>query len=191
MVHSCFGLMTNSAIAKYKPSANFDNNELSWYAIYVRFKSEKFVTNLLQKKGIEAYIPLKTAVKRYSRKIKTYHLPLINCYVFVKINGNDRVKVIETENVLKFVKTGDNLGKIPEKEIEILRKITGEFNDQLEIEPSSWVQGNKVEIVRGGLAGTKGYITERKNKKVFLIALENMGFDLILEVEATDLELSK
>jgi len=60
--------------------------ETRWFAVYTKYKCEKYVADQLSKKNIEAYVPIISKTRRYSRKIKHYQIPLINCYVlFVSV----------------------------------------------------------------------------------------------------------
>ena len=78
----------NDLVVLEKPTYNnlhLDNVEKKWYAIYTRNKRQKMVLKQLTEKGVEAYLPLSTHKRVYTRKIKIIQLPLISCYVFVKI----------------------------------------------------------------------------------------------------------
>ena len=59
------------------------DTEPRWFAVYTRYKREKLVLKELQRRGINAYLPLQTVTRYYTRKVKTVHLPLISCYIFV------------------------------------------------------------------------------------------------------------
>ena len=101
-----------------------DELQPRWFAVYTRSKSEKLVQRMLQKKGVQAYLPLQRLLRRYTRSVRMVEKPLINCYVFVKIIRTQYVPVLETEHVKGFVKFNKNMIAIPEHEIDILRRIT-------------------------------------------------------------------
>lgn len=160
-----------------------DSKEPRWFAIYTNYKREKLVQSMLDQKGIHAYVPLQKVTRRYTRKIKTLELPLINCYVFVKITNKEYVPVLETENVLKFIRFSKNLISIPEAEIEIIKRVIGE-GIEVEIEQGNrYKEGDEVEIVAGNLLGLKGRLISINGKKQMLVELENMGYSLRMEVE--------
>ena len=46
-----------------------DISENAWYAIKVKYKSEKIVLQQLDKKGAISYAPMRNYTKRYQRKI--------------------------------------------------------------------------------------------------------------------------
>ncbi len=161
-----------------------------WYAIYTMYKSEKQVASQLKRKGIEAYIPLVKRTKRYTRKIKTYEVPLLNCYVFVRINKLQQVAVLETENVLKFIKQGKELNAIPQNEIDILKRIEG-VDFEVQAMPLSFEVGDEVEISHGTLMGLKGKLIKQAGKKSFVIEIESIGVSLQMNIEANMLQKIK
>jgi transcription antitermination factor NusG len=157
------------------------SNEKRWFAIYTKFKAEKYVVECLKKKGITAYLPLIKKSKRYTRKVKFYEVPLINCYAFVCIDNSEYVKVLETEYLLKFIKQGKNLISIPKKEIDLLERIVNSENLTM-AQQISFVEGKLVEIISGQLTGLKGKLVARKNKNEFVVELLNMGIQLKLDI---------
>ena len=149
--------------------------------MYTQYKREKLVTKSLTKQGITAYLPLRKFTRHYTRKTKRVELPLISCYVFVKIVKSEYIRVLQTEYVLAFVKFSKNLISIPEAEIELMRRVIGE-SDLLDVQKNIYNIGDKVEIVGGELTGLKGTLTEVDGKKRMIIALENLGYALHIQV---------
>lgn len=81
-------LSNNDLVVLEKPTyhnLHLDSIEKKWFAIYTRFKREKMVLKRLTEKGVEAYLPLSTHKRVYTRKIKIIQLPLISCYVLLKL----------------------------------------------------------------------------------------------------------
>lgn len=157
--------------------------EPRWFAIYTKFKCEKFVSDLLRKKNIEAYVPVINRTKRYERKIKHYQIPLINCYVFVCITQKEYLQVLETEYVLKFLRQGKDLLAIPFQEIQTLKRVAGDVE---EIEASSvqdFIPGEQVEVIAGTLTGLQGKVISKSGKKSFVVELENIGFQLRINID--------
>lgn len=162
---------------------HLDDTEPKWFAVYTRYKREKIVCSDLNKKGIECYLPINRVVRRWARKVKKVELPLISCYVFVKITKKEYVSVLETENVVSFISFSRNLISIPNEEIDLLKRITGEFGE-LEMIPNSEeiAEGDVVEIVRGNLTGLQGQLIEKESQKKFIVQLDHLGYQLLMEV---------
>ena len=160
------------------------DSEKRWFAIYTKFKCEKYVVAKLQKKDVEAYIPLLSKTKVYASKKKHYQLPLINCYVFVKIDKSQYIKVLETEHVSGFLKQRKNLISIPDYEINLLKKIVGEFED-VDLSKEDYKVGSKVEIISGNLTGIQGILIKRQGKNEFVVELENIGLALNMTIDVS------
>ncbi len=165
-----------------------DTVEHRWFAVYTRPKAEKIVVSQLAHKQVESYLPIQKKVRKYTRKIRLVELPLIGGYVFVKIIKSDYIKVLETEHILNFVKFSRNLIAIPEAEIDILRRIVGDETAEIEVEKTSFLEGDKVRIASGNLFGLEGKLVASKGKNKMVIELESLGYSMILTVDTTLLE---
>jgi len=162
-----------------------------WFAVFTRVKCEKMAQRQLHKKGIHAYVPLQRLLRRYQRSTRLTEKPLINCYVFVRITKPEYLPVLETENVLGFVRFNKDLIAIPEAEIELLRRITLEDGLEIEVAPGNFAEGDLIEIRAGNLAGLRGRIIRKANKQQFQVELQRLGFQLLLTVDAAFLEKTK
>ncbi len=166
---------------KKEPVNQLDEQEARWFAVYTKFKREKLVIKRLTERGIHAYLPLQSRTRRYQRKIKHVELPLINCYIFTRITKQEYVPVLETPDVVGFVKFAQDLIAIPAGEIEIMKRVVGE-GIEIEVQPGSYQIGDEVEIMSGNLTGLKGWLVETENEKNFVIELENLGYSLRISV---------
>ena len=153
-----------------------------WYAMYTRFKSEKIAAEYFDKQGIEAYVPVLSKTKRYTRKIKTYSIPLISCYVFVRLDSVNRNVALKNPYVLRFTSIGKEVIPIPDHEILLLKKITGELNSIELIDARDLRIGDQVEIIHGNLTGLKGYIIENRGSQDFVVGLDHIGIQLKIEI---------
>lgn len=158
------------------------NQEAQWFAVYTKFKAEKWVMDRLQAKGIEAYTPLISQVRRYSKKIATHYYPIISCYVFVKITPREKLAVLQTEHTFGFVKFRNKDIPIPDQEILMLKKITGE-KVELEMIVGQQHIGREVQIVAGNLTGIKGKLIDILGKKEFVVELDAIGCQLKINID--------
>lgn len=127
-------------------------------------------------------------MRRYTRSTRLTEKPLINCYVFVKIIKTQYVPILETENVVGFVKFNKDLIAIPEWEIEILRRITLEDGLQVESTSTTFTPGDAVEISAGNLMGLKGHIVRVEGKRKMQVELAYLGQNLLITVDTAFLE---
>jgi transcription antitermination factor NusG len=161
-----------------------------WFALYTSYKREKIVRKLLSAKGIEVYLPIQKVTRRYVRKIKHLELPLISCYVFVKITKAEYIKVLETEHVLKFIRFSNNLLSIPEAEIQLMKRIIGEQLD-FTIEPAVFAIGETVEVIAGALTGLEGKLVAQEGRQSFIVELTNIGYQFRMAIDPTLLRSKK
>ncbi len=161
-----------------------DEHEARWFAIYTRYKREKLIRKRLAQKGVTTYLPVQQFVRHYTRKVKVVDLPLISCYLFVKITKGEYISVLETPDVLHFVRNANEMMAIPEAEIEVMRRVVGEQSD-IEVNKSTFQYGDEVEIIGGRLTGIKGTLIENHTNKNLLIELNQIGYTLQLQVDSS------
>lgn len=171
-----------------KPVNDLHSSEARWFAVQTRSKSEKFVKRMLEKKEVEVYLPLQKLVRQYQRSRRVVEKPLINCYVFVQITKQQYVPVLETENVLGFVKLGRDLIAIPERDMQTIRRITLEDGLEVEVVPGGFESGDQVEIAAGALTGLRGQIIKQEGKRKFQVELASLSMSLLISIDASMLE---
>ncbi len=165
---------------------HLDKTQAKWFAVYTRYKREKVVFADLERKGIQTYLPLQKLYKIYAKKKKLVEMPLFSCYLFVKITKEQYRIVKDAEGVVDFVCFSKNMISIPDHEIEIVRRIVGE-NMEIDLENHSYERGDMVEVVSGSLSGLKGKLLNKKGKKNFLLQLNKIGYNLLLEINPKDI----
>lgn len=162
---------------------HLDEQEARWFAVYTRYKREKQVLKRLTEKGITTYLPIQRVKRYYTRKVKQVELPLISCYLFTKITKPEYIPVLDTPDVVKFVRFSKNLISIPEREIKLIQRVVGE-DVEVEMEPRQHMRkGDEVEIIGGRLTGLKGTLVNLDGQKHFVIELENMGYAMRMQVD--------
>jgi transcription antitermination factor NusG len=188
---SYINIMTTAPQKMQKATDNnginhLDATEPRWFAIYTGFRKEKAVKELLDRKKIHSYLPLQGFRREYGRKVTHVELPLINCYLFVKITTHQYVPVLETEYVHTFVKFSRDLISIPEQEITWLKRILEDETIVSELieDPSSFEEGDKVEVLSGRLAGLQGRLLHKHGKQSFMVEFKAVGQSLNLTIDS-------
>jgi len=166
-----------------KVTNHLHKTEKRWFAVATKFKCEKYVVEQLSRKGIIAYVPLIRTTKKYESRIKSHDKPLIHCYAFVQISSEEYISVLETDYVIKFIKQRKDLLSIPDKEIQLLQQIVGEYQGSIDVVEKRFSVGQEVDIVAGHLTGLKGRIIEGSLNKAILVELEHIGIQLRIQVD--------
>jgi transcription antitermination factor NusG len=182
--------MTAKTQQQEKPSFinHLDATEPRWFAVYTGFRKEKVAHALLQKKHIQSYLPMQNFRRQWGRKVKQVDIPLISCYLFVKITNVQYTPVLETEYVLNFVRFSKDLIAIPEQEIIWLKRIMEEEDIEVEVMhggTADFEEGDRVEVLTGRLAGLKGKLLHKQGKQSFMVELAGMGHSLSLTVDSS------
>ncbi len=153
-----------------------------WKVIYVQSRAEKKVSARLLEKGIEAYVPIKRELKQWSDRKKMVESPLINGYVFVKPNVNQRDVVLQETGVLQYVRYNGADAVIRDIEIEALKSIEkkgyfveGEFGNKIKI-------GDAAILQHGPFKGLKGIVKSATNEEPYYIAVDSIDFCLTIKV---------
>ena len=100
-----------------------------WYALYVSSRAEKKVGLLLTENNIEAYVPLVKTMRHWSDRKKKVEVPLINGYVFTRIEATERDRVLQTRGVVGFVKHEGKDAVVRENEINYLKIVSQSGNE--------------------------------------------------------------
>ena len=159
----------------------------NWHAIYVHSRAEKKVHSELSRKGIESFLPLQRRLRQWSDRKKWVEMPLISGYVFVHITRADYDQVLQIENVMQYVRFEGKAAVIRDQDIEILKRMLGQQEAEVEITRDELLPGMLVEIIAGPMMGLKGELVSfRGNNKVALRILP-LGFTILVESPATNL----
>lgn len=139
-----------------------------WYAIYVKPNHEKTTAANLNEKGIEAYCPINRSHRQWSDRVKLVELPLLSCYVFVKILlKKEKVKVLEEKSVRNFIRYLGEPAVIREQEMQELKLFALNHTD-IKVE-SIRVQGFEDQQVK-----LKEVLEDNK----VILELPSLGFSL-------------
>ena len=153
-----------------------------WLVVKTKTKCEKFVRDKLQSIGLEAFVPLTKRTARYNRKVKTYELPLITCYAFVRLDKERRNQVLALPYVQGMLRLSGKDCHVSDREIEWLQKVSGTDLD-IKTETLSMHQGDQVMLAYGQLAGMEGKIISRRSKHEVVVALESLGIQMVINID--------
>ena len=160
---------------------------LQWFAVYTTPRHEKRVDQYLSLRGIEHYLPLYHPRRKWADgSTVTLDLPLFPGYVFVRIDYDERVRVLGVPGIVTFVGgTGRRPASLPEEEIEALR--TGLCLRRAEPHPLLMV-GQRARIRSGALAGMEGVVVRQKSGLRMVLTVDLIMQSVSVEVDGSELE---
>ncbi|HOG18864.1 MAG TPA: UpxY family transcription antiterminator [Salinivirgaceae bacterium] len=159
------------------------SSNLRWYAVSTRSRHEKKVALQLTEKGIETYLPVIKTVRQWSDRKKIVEVPLITCYVFVRINYDDHLKVLKTAGVVRFIMFQNQPACVQDKEIENLRILT-KNSENVKVKDIDHKIGDYIEIDSGPFTGFKGEIIRKKSNQILVVRLDFMSTMICVEISS-------
>lgn len=166
------------------------NKDKYWYALYVKSRTEKKVALEFEFLKIDYYLPLVKRLKIWSDRKKWVEEPLFRSYIFVNIFQEDYYRVLQTNNVVKYITFEGKAVSIPEAQIIAIKHYLEEA-DPDNIDEKDWKTGRKVEVVSGSMAGLKGELVEVRGKNKVRVEIEAVGRSIIIHIPKSKLQIIK
>jgi transcription antitermination factor NusG len=166
-----------------------ENHKLSynWYAIRVKSRSEKKVYSDLIEQEIEAYLPLQRKLRQWSDRKKWIEMPLISGYVFVYISRKEYEAVLKIFNVVCYVYFEGKAAIIRDADINLLKRMLGQVEVELEITLEQLKPGQMVEIISGPLCGVIGELINFQGKNKVALRIQPLGYTVLVEAPGKNL----
>jgi len=156
----------------------------SWHVLHVLSNHEKRVTQHLDVRSIEHYLPLYTERVKWTDRTVVAERPLFSGYVFARFSPQSRVSVISTPGVLHLLGTEER-DMVRDEE---LTKIRSGLATGLPLRPHNGIAvGTRVRVRDGVFAGVEGVVTELRKQCKVIITLAAVRQCFSLEIEIDDL----
>lgn len=152
-----------------------------WYVVYTKPRAEKKVFQQLIDQGIDTFLPLIKTLKQWSDRKKWIEEPLFKSYIFVFISPNDYLKVLNIGGIVRFITFEGNAVPVPLQQIEAIREFISE-PEPLEDQDNTYEIGDKVEIIRGPMAGLKGHLARKTGKNKVRIEIEAISQHILVSI---------
>ena len=132
----------------------------SWYALSVKHHHEKTVSQALEGRDLEHYLPLYRSFHRSGGRMQPVMLPLFPGYVFCRFDISNRLPVLTIPGVGSIVCIGRAPAPISESELESIETM---IRSDLSVSPhEALFAGQEVCIERGPLKGICGTLVASK-----------------------------
>lgn len=159
----------------------------NWYAIYVKPRHEKKVSELLSSMNIENYIPVRKELRQWSDRKKLVETVVFSCYVFVKIPSSQRLLILKQDSVSAFVRSKGKDAVIPDNQIEAMKKVLSDKDLDVQVENGCLTEGEEYEVLSGVLKGKVVKLQKIKGKTKACICIEDMNLSLNFDIDSRKL----
>ena len=152
-------------------------SERRWLAAYVKMHHEKKVRDRLTAMGIENFLPLQTEVRQWSDRKKRVERVLISMMIFVKVNREEQLQVLQLPAVFRYMVLRGEHGpaEIPEKQMERFRFMLDYSDSSVSFNPCDLQPGEQVLVIKGPLKGLTGELITVDGKSTIAIRIERLG----------------
>jgi transcription antitermination factor NusG len=165
------------------------NHQKQWHVVYTRSRAEKKVQQELIFKNIENFLPIQKKLRQWKDRKKWVEMPLMSGYCFVHITRKEYDLVLQTNNVVSYVRFEGKAATIPDSQIEYLKQMLKQYDFEVEVTAENFAPGKKVEVVEGPLIGLRGELIEARGKNKFIIRFSQINSIFSVEVPANQLSL--
>jgi len=157
-----------------------------WYAARTKARHEATAARYLQSRGIDVFLPLYKSRRQWSDRVKVVELPLFNGYLFVQIETDNFIPVLESPGVVEIVGFGGGPAPIPESEIRAVRRLV---SSGLPASPHPYLKaGDRVRIKGGPLDQMEGIFQKVRNQWRFILTVEMLQRAVAVEVDSEMVE---
>ncbi|MBK5196153.1 MAG: UpxY family transcription antiterminator [Proteiniphilum sp.] len=152
-------------------------SERRWLAAYVKMHHEKKVRDRLTDIGIESFLPLQTEVRQWSDRKKTVERVLISMMIFVKVDREEQLRVLQLPAVLRYMVLRGEHGptEIPDKQMERFRFMLDYSDSTISFNTTDLQPGEQVLVIKGALKGLTGELINVDGKSSIAIRIERLG----------------
>jgi transcriptional antiterminator NusG len=161
----------------------------NWYVLHTKSRFEKVVSEGLQKKSLEAFLPkIKVPSKRRDRKLMI-DVPLFPGYLFVKtvLQPPAHLEIVKTVGVVRLIGNKDGPIPVPADTIESLKIMVNSGHPITT--GCSFQKGDRVMVVAGPFAGVTGLFARYRGKDRVVVYIEALGQYAQVEVNSEDIEM--
>jgi transcription antitermination factor NusG len=157
-----------------------------WYAVYTYPRHEKVVTEQLELRSVEAFLPTFVIENRWKDRRVRIKTPVFPGYVFTRIKLSERSKVFNIPGVLRVLSFNGTPAPIDDSEIDAV-KLCLERGGTLKPHPFIEV-GERVRVRSGILEGLEGLVTRCKNDRILILPISLINQSVAIKIDAQLLE---
>ena len=162
-------------------------NNKQWHVVYTRSRAEKTVYTDLTQKNIECFLPIQKKLRQWKDRKKWVEMPLISGYCFVNISRKEYDLVLQSGNVVSYVRLEGKAAIIPDSQIEALKLMLKQYEFEVTVSTEHFNPGKIVEVVAGPMMGLRGELVEARGKNKFIIRILPLQSALTVEIPAEHL----
>ncbi len=162
-----------------------------WLVFYTKSRHEKKVQEFLLKREYEVFLPLQKVMRQWSDRKKKVEAPLFNSYIFVFESEDKITSILQTPGISWNIRHNDKPAVLRTEEMDIIKRFltSGLFIESGNAEPLG--EGDAVEVIDGPLRGLRGKVLRSASGNKFIVLLESIQQNIMVEIDPVVLTLLK
>jgi transcription antitermination factor NusG len=160
-----------------------------WHVVYTRSRAEKKVELELTLKDIESFLPMQKKLRQWKDRKKWVEMPLMSGYCFVHITRKEYDLVLQTNNVVCYVRFEGKAAVVPDRQIDALKQMLKQYDFEVNVTTENFAPGKKVEVIDGPMIGLQGELIKARGKNKFIIRFNQINSVVSVEIPANHLSL--
>lgn len=160
----------------------------AWHVIWTRSNCELLVTEQLQHKGYDVFLPMLTEWMKNEQSRYAIRTPMFRSYVFVyqAIGRHEYLDICKTRGVVTILgQRWDRLASVEEEQIESIRLAV---HSSLPCRPYPYLKaGDPVRILRGALANAEGvFVKSDESSGLFVVSIDLLQRSIAVQMDCMD-----
>jgi transcription antitermination factor NusG len=152
-----------------------------WLAVRTKSRREKVVASNCKAKGYRVLLPLYREKRCWSGRHSLVELPLFSGYIFVELDPELRLPILQTPGVVHIVGTRQGPVPMDKNEIQNIERIV---RAEVPVKPWPFLSsGQVVEIASGPLASVQGILVSQKNEHRLVVSVTLLQRALAVEID--------
>jgi transcriptional antiterminator NusG len=148
---------------------------VDWFALRTSIHSERSAANLLERKGYEVMVPLRSKDGRARNPVA-----LFPGYIFCQLDPNYPLPALKTPGVHALVGYGRQPARLTPDDVNVIRALT-----QTAIPADPWPHlcvGQAVRITQGPLTGLNGVLSQVHSGLQVALTVELLSRSVLLQI---------
>ena len=156
-----------------------------WWLLHTKPRNEKALARDLYDCGLNYFLPLVTAARRYGRRRVELLIPLFPGYLFLRcLSEDERFAALTTSRVVRMIEINDQA--CIRTELEQLRRVLT-AGKKMDLYPSI-KRGRRCRVMSGSLKGLEGVVTTRRNNGRIFLSVGALGQSAMVNIDVACLE---
>lgn len=163
--------------------------ELIWTPIRTKPRHEKKLVAYCESHDVPFYLPLKKSVKRYQRRTVEFEIPMFPGYVFCALEEESYQTLLISGTIAYRITMDENSEQGLIRDLNALKQFEQLAKQKDVLIRPEIVQGVKVTVRSGPLAGVTGVVERRDNTTFITVNVDILGQAVASVIDIGDVEL--